>query len=295
MKKVIFYIVFGLAIGVLGACSENEVPVNYDYQVSNLIAEPTEGAITLHWDKPAETDLFMVKVEFYNIRKKKNYVMNKSAFANSLKVDGLLARDGDYTFKLTAVSADGQESSTYSEVKCTCLPVKPIITVTNKEVDVTMLDNFSTNAQEPSEGPLKNLFDGNNDTFFHTPWSTEPVPYPQWVQIEVEEPVNGAKFYTINRYGGSRPGYVEILGSRDGENWDKLYEFSGTDDIPDADKGRYDSPLIYNENTPDTTYKYFRYNVTEGNNGSSYWNMCEMAWTFYKVTREIYDPENMTD
>ena len=113
------------------------------------------------------------------------------------------------------------------------------------------------------------------------------------MEIEVSQPVNGVTFYTINRGNGSgRPGYVEILASNDRETWTKLYEFSGTDDIPETNQGRYDSPLIYDL---ETHYKYFRYNATEGNGGNSYWNMAEMAWTFYEVTQTVYDPENETD
>ena len=295
MKKINLYAGLLFAMGAFCACSEEDAVTAYDYQVKNLTAEPSEGAITLRWDLPSESDLFMVKVEFYNIREKKNYVMNKSAYSESLTIDGLLARDGEYTFKLTAVNAAGQASSTSSEVKCTCLPVQPTTTITSQEIEATMLDNYSTNAQEPEEGPLKDLFDGKNNTFFHTPWSTDPVPYPQWVQIETSEPVNGLKFYTINReWSVAKPGYVEILGSNDGEDWTKLYEFSG-EEIPGGGNERYDSPLIYNEESPDIHYKYFRYSVTEGDGGLNFWNMAEVSWTFYEITQIIDDPESETD
>lgn len=151
--------------------------------------------------------------------------------------------------------------------------------------------NFSTNAQEPTEGPLSNLFDGDNGTFFHTPWSTGPVPYPQYVQIDLSEAVNGAKFITINRNngGGGRPDHVEILGSNDQQNWDKLFELYGSTDIPDQASGKYQSPMI---DGGEIAYKYYRYNVLSAIGGNSFWNMAEMQWSFYKVTEDIYDPEN---
>lgn len=289
MKKLIFYLC--LCIGLCVSCSKDD-SIDYTFQVVNLTAEAREGAIKLNWELPQDSNLLYVRIDYYNIRQKKDYVVNKSVFADSLVIDGLLARDGAYTFRLTAVDANGQESALSAEVSCTCLPVQPVITTSQKEVDADMV-HYETNAQEPSEGPLDDLFDGNNDTFFHTPWSTEPVGWPQWVEIEVSQPVNGVTFYTINRGNGSgRPGYVEILASNDRETWTKLYEFSGTDDIPETNQGRYDSPLIYDL---ETHYKYFRYNATEGNGGNSYWNMAEMAWTFYEVTQTVYDPENETD
>ena len=288
MKKLMFYIC--LCIGLCVSCSEDD-SIDYVSQVVNFTAEAREGAIKLNWELPQDSNLLYVRIDYFNIRQKKDYVVNKSIFADSLVVDGLLARDGAYTFRLTAVNANGQESSLYAEVSCTCLPVQPVVTTSQKEVDAEIL-HYETNAQEPSEGPLDDLFDGNNDTFFHTPWTFDS-PWPQWVEIEVSQPVNGATFYTINRgNGGARPGYIEILASNDRENWTKLFEFSGTDDIPGTNQGRYESPLIYDIQV---YYKYFRYNVIEGYAGNSFWNMAEMAWTFYEVTQTVYDPENEID
>lgn len=289
--RIIYYLCLYIIICMFSSCSKED-SIEYNYNIINLKAEAREGAIKLNWELPKDTDLLYVRIDYYNIRQKKNYVVNKSIFADSLIVDGLLARDGAYTFRLTTVNAEGSVSTLFSEVSCTCLPVKPIITTSKKEVDADMI-NYETNAQEPTEGPLDDLFDGDNNTFFHTPWSTEPVEWPQWVEIEVSKPVNGVMFYTINRGNGSgRPGYVEILASNDRNSWTKLYEFSGTKDIPEVDQGRYESPMIYDINTH---YRYYRYNVTEGNGGSSFWNMAEMKWSFYEVTQTIYDPENETD
>lgn len=289
MKKLIFYLC--LCIGLCVSCSE-DTSVDYTFQVVNLTAEAREGAIKLNWELPQDSNLLYVRIDYYNIRQKKDYVVNKSVFADSLVVDGLLARDGAYTFRLTAVNANGQESALSAEVSCTCLPVQPVITTSQKEVDADMV-HYETNAQEPTGWPLDNLFDGDYGTFFHTPWTIE-IGWPQWVEIEVSQPINGITFYTINRddNGSGIPGFVEILASNNRETWTKLYEFSGTDDIPNIKNGRYDSPLIYDL---ETHYKYFRYNVTEGNGGNSYWNMAEMAWTFYEVTQTVYDPENETD
>lgn len=291
MKKIFFSLGICLLLGLVTSCSPDESPV-YTYEIENLRAEPQEGGIKLNWELPEDQNLMYIKVEYYNIREKKNYVVNKSIFANSLEVNGLLARDGEYTFRFTAVDIEGNVSSSYSEISCRCLPVKPVVTTTSKDIDAEIV-HYETNAQEPSEGPLEHLFDGDNGTFFHTPWSIPSPGWPQWVEIEVSQPVNGAIFYTINRDNGSgRPGYVEILASNDRSSWVKLYEFSGTNDIPETNQGRYESPLIYDL---ETTYKYFRYSATEGNMGNAFWNMAEMGWSFYEVSQSIYDPENELD
>lgn len=289
MRRIFFSLGICLFFGFVTSCGKDDSAV-YTCKIENLRAEPGEGTIKLKWDTPADSNLMYVKVEYYNIREKKNYTVNKSTFTDTLVVNGLLARDGEYTFRFTAVDLQGNLSSMFSEVSCQCLPVKPVVTTSSKDVDAEML-HYETNAQEPSEGPLADLFDGNNDTFFHTPWSTT-VEWPQWVEIEVSQPVNGVTFYTINRGDGSgRPGYVEILASNDRNSWVKLYEFSGTDDIPAIKHGRYESPLIFDLKT---NYKYFRYSATEGN-CNSWWNMAEMGWSFYEVSQIVYDPENELD
>lgn len=290
MRSLIFCIVLCLGIGFCISCGQDETD-DYTFQVVNLTAEAREGSIKLNWDLPQDSNLLYVQIDYYNIRQKKDYVVTRSVFSDSLVVDGLLARDGAYTFRLTAVNVVGKMSNLYAEVSCTCLPVQREVTISNKEVDVDMV-HYETNAQEPTEGPLENLFDGSTATFFQTPWTVE-AGWPQWVEIEVSQPVNGASFYTINRNDGSgRPGYIEILASNDRESWVKLYEFSGSDDIPEEKNTRYNSPLIYDLNMH---YKYFRYNVLEGHNNNPWWNLSEMAWTFFEVTETVYDPENETD
>ena len=291
MNKWILFLSSFIALLTFNSCSDDEV--SYTYQISNVDAEAREGAILLRWDFPEDEDFLFVKIEYFNIRQQEDMVVNKSIYADSLLVDGLLARDGEYHFTLTAVNEQGVASNTSAEISCTPLPVPASITKNEKLLDNVEIVNYSTNAQEPSEGPLENLFDNDNSTFFHTPWSVDPVPYPQWVQIDLSEAVNGAQFVTINRNngGGGRPDHVQILGSNDQENWDTLYEFYGSTDIPDEASGRYQSPMI---DCGENSYKYFRYNVLSSM-GGNYWNMAEMQWSFYEITEVVYDPENETD
>lgn len=285
MNKLIIFVVSFVALCTMSSCSDDEM--NYSFQIQDLKAEAREGAIMLRWNLPKDSDFLLVEIEYFNIRQQKDIVVNRSIYSDSLLVDGLLARDGEYHFKMTAVNKGGVASNISAEASCTPLPVKPKITRTEKLLTDVEIINYSTNAQEPTEGPLKDLFDGDNNTFFHSPWSIDPVPYPHYVQIDLSKAVNGAKVATINRGGGGgRPDHVEILGSNDQKNWDKLYDFN---DIPAS--GKYQSPMI---DGGENSYKYFRYNVLSSH-GGSYWNLVEMQWSFYQITEVIYDPENEID
>lgn len=289
MNKLILFLSGIIALCTISSCSDDDI--NYSFQVNDFTAEAREGAIMLRWELPQDSDFHFIKIEYFNIRQQKEIVCNKSIYSDSLLVDGLLARDGEYHFSLTAVNGEGVASNITATTSCSPLPVQPTITRRETLLENVEIVNFSTNAQEPTEGPLSNLFDGDNGTFFHTPWSTGPVPYPQYVQIDLSEAVNGAKFITINRNngGGGRPDHVEILGSNDQQNWDKLFELYGSTDIPDQASGKYQSPMI---DGGEIAYKYYRYNVLSAIGGNSFWNMAEMQWSFYKVTEDIYDPEN---
>lgn len=289
MNKLIIGLTGIMSLGTLASCSNDDS--DYSYEVNNFRAEAREGAIMLRWDVPADSNYLYVETSFYNIRQKKENVMNTSVHVDSLLIDGLLARDGEYNFRLTAVSNDGTKSNLCSQVSCTALPVKPVITVKEKELDIELVD-FSTNAQEPSEGPLENLFDGNPGTFFHTPWSVEK-PYPQWVDMEFSAPYTTFRLTTINRgkgNGSGCPGEVTLEGSNDKQNWEVFYEFNGVDVMVNAPGGKWESPVI---NTKDgKAYKYLRFNAHSGNGGNKYWNMAEMSYTFLEVTETVYDPEN---
>ena len=63
-------------------------------------------------------------------------------------------------------------------------------------------EQLSTNAQEPSEGPIKNAVDGDKNTFFHTNWH-EAIPYPQWIQVNLKEPHENFLVGYINRTDNS--------------------------------------------------------------------------------------------
>lgn len=293
MNKLIIGLAGILGLGALSSCSEDES--DFAVEVSNFRAEAREGAIMLRWDVPQDSSYLYVKTEFYNIRQKKDNVMNTSVYADSLLIDGLLARDGDYTFTLTAVRADGAKSNLSATVSAKALPVQPVKTVEEKELSIDLVD-YSTNAQEPSEGPLENLFNGNENDFFHTPWSTE-VPYPQWVEMEFSAPYKTFRLTTVNRgksSGGSGcPGEVTLEGSNDQQNWEVFYEFYAPDVMVGASGGKWESPVINTKNGKE--YKYMRFNAHSGNGGNKYWNMAEMSFKFLEVTETIYDPENETD
>lgn len=102
---------------------------------------------------------------------------------------------------------------------------------------VTSLDQISTNAQEPSEGPFDNILDNNisSGNFWHSSWSEDNFdhennyPYLQFdlkkavneVSIKMWPRLNGSSYYTNNL-----PGKVHILATNDPEGeWTEIGNF----------------------------------------------------------------------
>lgn len=281
MKKL--YIgCLALFMSFLWACHEEEQGV-VPSVIGGLKAEAMEGAICLRWNVPADSNYLYVRIQYTNPRDGELVIKNTSVYCDSLLIDGLLAKDGEYHFALQTVSTTGTVGTDVSSVSSRALPVKSMTTKFSEKVELEEKD-LSTNAQEPSEGPIANLIDGDLDNYFHSAWGT-PVPYPQWIQIELTEPLQCFEFKTWNmNRGDGYPEWVIIQGSNDGKSWEDLLEING--EIPTTPKGKYESPVI----TIDEPYSKLRYTVKQSFGGLPFFHLAEFEWS--KVWFDIYDPEN---
>lgn len=121
---------------------------------------------------------------------------------------------------------------------------------------------LSGNANEPSEGALKNLIDGNTSTFYHSSWSTGPAEY-HYLQVDLKSPMDklAVKWYKRTQNNANRPNKITVMGSTDGENWTEAGVLPAAGDT-----------LPWGSATPEYTgvvnitggpYKAFRFVVTE--------------------------------
>ena len=131
---------------------------------------------------------------------------------------------------------------------------------------------LSSNAQEPTEGPIANLLDNNAGTYFHSAWSVS-ISEAHYIQVALDEPINGMfKFWYQNRNNSNgKPTDVTIKISADGSNWTDLTRIDSG--LPTGSGSTYESPLLIS-NTP---FKYFRFVVNKTNGGvaPTYFNMAE--------------------
>lgn len=83
-----------------------------------------------------------------------------------------------------------------------------VLDASGKEVSLSA-ENFVTNAQESTEGPLKNICDKKTSTFFHSTWSADTYE-DHFIQIELPEEMFQLKLSFDSRIGNNVPTLVVL-------------------------------------------------------------------------------------
>jgi hypothetical protein len=145
-------------------------------------------------------------------------------------------------------------------------------------------DMLSTNAQEPSEGPIANLLDDNTSTFFHTAWSIS-VDGTHTMTVALKEPLTLFSIYYAPRANANnKPTDFDLFGSTDGEDWFLIKNFTKeADELPTSSTATYSSPMI----TSPQPFTFLKMAVNKTNNNTQFWTMSE----FKLYQWEYYNPE----
>lgn len=250
---------------------------------SAIHSEALPGQIQLSWDMPSTPTFDYMQIKYHDPWADKDVTEVVSKYTTSLTVDKTLKRFGDYTFYFQTFN-DLNEGGPVTTVKAQSGAYPAEETVTKSEVKLTA-DQLSSNYPEPSEGPLKNLIDGNVNTFFHSRWSSPQYALPHWIQINFNEDHENFVVYYQNRNGSQvGPQELEFQISNDGETWETVSTI--TEGLPSGSKAEYTSDLV----RPGKTFRFFRYNVTKTYGNKKYFNLAEMK--FYDAQISVYDPEN---
>lgn len=294
MKNIYEYIVMGtLALATcFVSCNDDEgVVPTVQLDAMNFRSEAGEGQIILRWDKPRDNPGYMyMKMEYTDPREKKFYNISISPYSDSIVIENTRARYGDaYSFKFTPYSESDTPGNPYVLNGCKSGPAPKTVSVERENIKLTV-NSLYTNAQEPSEGPLKNLVDGSKSTFFHTVWSGGGPDGAHWLDVDLGEELDRFEIYTCNRNGGSNHP-TEV----------KLYPISK---LNDSDVDMENPMLVYapavggngaenevmfpaqDESALTTPIRGFRYCAKSG---SVFWNLAELA--VRKVIINTYDPE----
>jgi len=163
---------------------------------------------------------------------------------------------------------------------------------------VTEVSQLSTNAQEPTEGPIDNLLDADETTFFHTAWSTATGTTYHNMTSHFNKSVEAVTLKYCGRYGSytgvtnGRPKKVHIYTSNDAQTWtDQGYvTFSYYNTSSDGTIENFGGLVTA---TFDGSYEYMQMDVEE-NMGSARSSSGELYFFLgeYRAYEATYDPDN---
>lgn len=288
MKKIKYLVAIAITIFMV-ACSDDDVTTIEPTDISNITTEALPGEIKITWDLPADESLEYVKVNYFDHLTQKDAMRLASAYSDSIIIPDTREKFGEYNFtlqpysttvtpgnihKVTAVSGPAPASYILGEGDPT-------------EINLTV-EMLYTNAQEPSEGPIKNLIDGDINTFFHTAWSIS-IGATHFFQVNLNEPLRAISYNFSTRVGnnGGDVKRMKIEGSNDGEEWTEVtvHEYN----LPSGTGFQINGESIL---MPDE-FKHIRFtplarrSADPINNG--YFNMSE--FNLFEVPVIIDDPE----
>ena len=228
--KYIFSALVGMA--ALASCDSNITDFEYQgytgapktIDASAVTSEALPGAIRLNWTVPADSTFSYMKISYVNPANQENVTNVVSIHTRTLLIENTLKKYGDYTFTFQAFN-DKNEAGAPMQVKAQSGLLPATVTYTKGDKINVTADMLSTDDQEPSEGPIKNLVDGNYNSFFHTRWSSPQKPLPQYIQIDFKEAHQVFMFWYRNRNGSQvGPENLDIQISNDGEKWEGIKE-----------------------------------------------------------------------
>ncbi len=276
------------------------------------------GRVRIKWDIPVDVDYHHINIR-YNVNGKA-YLHQASAYANEAIIGDLLAKYGDITFSVTPCSKTGVEGKAVSVV-AKASPVEKQNRIIKVAFPLSENDIWTDN-QEKSEGPMKNLLDDDDASFFHMAWKGA-TSFPHWMVFKLPNPRKSFKFFYKDRndrangiikrmeiYASNKFDYFKFdepftyeVGTKTKAkgNFNKDSFNPVTDPkvqgvkvkLLDRDLGKGNGAQYISEQfVLDKPAQYVIVKVLEG--ASSDW-IALGAWKFFDEKTAVFDPENGVD
>lgn len=279
-------------VGTVASCSDddNTIPQVNIEESTVTIDNSQPGKVVFNWTKPENPDYYYIKVE-YDDPVKGHRVLNASSYADQITIDGLYAKYGELLYKFTAVSKDGGEKALFTKTAKAGYVPAVIKDYEVGPIDLTAAQLWTDN-QESSEGPIANLVDGNNGTYFHMSWSS-PTPWPHYIRVDLGKKVKGVSFWYKGRNNANNdnPKRMTIFASNnagDTPTAANAWEIGnlGSDVLPSGTAPEFTSEGLFSEEG----FQYLWLQINEAYSGKNWIALAELS--VKEMTRSIYDPEN---
>lgn len=292
--KNVKYIILGVLFSVIvTGCEKNDTSSEVPSTISDVRYESLPGAIKLEWTQQEPVTYEYIKITYFDHLKKKDMMRMASKYSDTIQIPGTREKYGTYTFSLQPFSKNGTPGEKL-EIEAKSGPAPVTIEILDKKQIRLKAENLFTDAQEPSEGPIKDLIDGDPNTFFHAAWSVDMGPMPHYIVVKLDKKIDAFSFSYVTRNNagaGNHPKRMNIYLSNhfDPENYDTsdLLLVDSLEDLPNGASQNFDSQNYF-ENI-DEEYEYIWFEVLETHGGTSYFALAELS--IFGLELDIVDPE----
>ena len=154
----IFNLLFLLPLLAVGCKDDDKGTV--PSPIKDVRSEERPGGIALFWTLPADKSVHYVKVSYHDHLLGIDEVRLSSC--DSILIPDTRARFGDYRFTIQPFSRTDNGGKTQT---VTARSGRAPVTEQATRI-ILKAEHLGTNAQEPSEGPIANLIDGNTATAY---------------------------------------------------------------------------------------------------------------------------------
>ncbi len=141
-------------------------------------------------------------------------------------------------------------------------------------------EGLFTDAQDPGEGPIKNLIDGDTGSFFHMDWHHQ-TPFPHYIVVDLGKEVEGFKFsYTTRNNGRNYPEKIVLFGSQTFDG--STYDTSNATEIATIEEGlATGAAATYNSGnyTLDNKIRYLWFRIDRAQGSNAFIALSELSVT----------------
>lgn len=290
MKKI-YYLIALITTIAFSSCSSDDVAPITPSNISNVRSSELPGQIKLNWDLPADKNLEYVQITYFDHLQKKEMMRLASVYSDSIIIPNTRKKYGDYNFTLQTYSSTDTPGEA---LKFTAQsgPAPSTTSVIDVKPLVLKAEDLFTDAQEPSEGPINDLIDGNTGTYFHAAWSVDKGPMPHYIVAKLPKSIHGLRFsYTTRNHSGSgnHPKVMNVYVSNDFDG--STYDVSGLTHVDEFTSLPNGAAQSFNSQdfVLDNEYQYVWFEINETHGGTKHFAMSELSVS--EAILQVVDPE----
>ncbi len=280
---------------LFSACRKDEETLMQPSTISNITTTPLSGAIKISWTRDEPVTYEYVKVTYFDKLKKQEMQRLASRYSDTIIIPDTRAKYGDYHFTLQPFSSTGTGGVIMQVSGKSGIAPKNITVVDTKKLSLKTEDLF-TDAQEPSEGPIKNLLDGKNNTFFHSAWSVDKGPMPHYIVVKLPWKVNGFTFTYVTRDNDGAGNHVKEMNVYVSNQFDgNTYNVEGLTPVAEFANLPGEKMQTFNSDNIilDGEYQYIWFQAKQTHGNTKFFAWAELSVSEVKV--KIVDPEAPTE